>query len=286
MPIDKSQIAATLRALCCAMSKKIKDSKPQEDASSGSKLAYKKALLDLQIELVKMQRHLIKSNDKMLIILEGRDASGKDGTIKHIVKHLSPRETRVVALSKPSDRDRNSWYFQRYVAHLPASQEFVLFNRSWYNRASVERVMGFCTKAEYKEFIASVPSFETMLVRSGIKFIKYYLDISKAEQKRRLHDRKTNLLKKRKMSQVDEKAIEHWKDYSEARNDMLAQTHTSTAPWTVVSANDKHLARLNVIKDMLHRTHYADKDELLIHPDPKIIFPYDASSLGNDQLEK
>jgi len=268
------------------MSKKIKDAKPQESASSGSKLAYKKALLDLQIELVKMQRHLIKSNDKMLIIFEGRDASGKDGTIKHIVKHLSPRETRVVALGKPSDRDRNSWYFQRYVAHLPASQEFVLFNRSWYNRASVERVMGFCTKAEYKEFMGSVSSFEAMLVRSGVQFIKYYLDISKAEQKRRLHDRKTNLVKKRKMSPVDEKAIEYWKDYSEARNDMLAETHSSTAPWTVVSADDKHLTRLNVIKDLLHRTHYADKDLSLIRPDPQIIFPYDASNLEDGRLAK
>jgi polyphosphate kinase 2 len=286
MPIDKSQINAMLPALCSVMSKKINDSKPQESASSGSKLAYKKALLDLQIELVKMQRHLIKSNEKMLIILEGRDASGKDGTIKHIVKHLSPRETRVVALGKPSDRDRNSWYFQRYVAHLPASQEFVLFNRSWYNRACVERVMGFCTKTEYKEFMGSVSSFETMLVRSGIQFIKYYLDISKAEQKRRLNDRKTNLLKKRKMSPVDEKAIAHWKDYSAARNDMLAQTHTSTAPWTVVSANNKHLTRLNVIKDMLHRTHYADKDSSLTRPDPEIILPYDTSNFESGLLEK
>jgi polyphosphate kinase 2 len=273
-------------ALLWVMTKYNNDDKPQKSASSGSKLAYKKALLDLQIELVKMQRHLIKTNDKMLVILEGRDASGKDGTIKHIVKHLRPRETRVVALGKPSDRELNCWYFQRYVAHLPAAQEFVLFNRSWYNRAGVERVMGFCTKAEYKEFMGSVPSFENMLVGAGIKFIKYYLDISKAEQKRRLNDRKTNLLKKRKMSAIDEKAIEHWNDYSVARNEMLAQSHSLSAPWTVVCADDKHLARLNIIKDMLHRTHYVGKDVRLIRPDPQIIFPYDASNPENGQLAK
>ena len=239
---DIRQICIMLCALSWTMSKNNTNGQTQDVAPSGSKLDYKKALLDLQIELVKMQRHLIKSNEKMLVILEGRDASGKDGAIKHIVKHLRPRETRVVALGKPSDHELNCWYFQRYVAHLPAAQEFVLFNRSWYNRAGVEKVMGFCTKAEYKEFMESVSGFEAMLVGAGIHFIKYYLDISKAEQKKRLNDQKTNPLKRRKMSLIDEQAIQHWADYSEARNAMLTQSHSSIAPWTLVCANDKHYA--------------------------------------------
>lgn len=151
---------------------------------------YKAALHALQVELVKLQRHFIRCDDRILVLLEGRDTAGKDGVIKRIVQHLSPRETRVVALGRPSDRERSAWYFQRYVPHLPAAQEFVLFNRSWYNRAGVERVMGFCTEAEYEEFMETVADFEHMLVRSGIKLLKYYLDISKAEQKRRLKARR------------------------------------------------------------------------------------------------
>lgn len=172
------------------MSKKSRELDSSKHPSSISKTAYKKALRKLQIELVKLQRHFIECDDKILIILEGRDASGKDGTIKRIVQHLSPRETRVVALGKPSDRDRTTWYFQRYVSYLPAAQELVLFNRSWYNRAGVEPVMGFCTAAEHEEFMGSVLDFESMLVRSGVKLFKYYLDISKDEQKRRLEDQK------------------------------------------------------------------------------------------------
>src|SRR5471032_3108485 len=172
------------------MTKKSKQHESSVDASLIARANYKDILRQLQIELVKLQRHVIKHDDKILVILEGRDAAGKDGTIKRIVQHLSPRETRVVALGKPSDRDRSSWYFQRYVPYLPAAQELVLFNRSWYNRAGVERVMGFCTAAEHEEFMGSVSNFENMLVRSGVKLIKYYLDISKAEQKRRLKDTK------------------------------------------------------------------------------------------------
>lgn len=256
------------------------------DAATISKKAYKETLHELQIELVKLQRHFIKCDDKILVIFEGRDAAGKDGTIKRIVRHLSPRETRVVALGKPSDRDRSSWYFQRYVSHLPAAQELVLFNRSWYNRAGVERVMGFCTKAEHEEFMGSVPDFEKMLVGSGIKLFKYYLDISKGEQKQRLHDRKSDPLKQWKSSPIDDKAVKYWKEYSEARNEMLTRTHNLVAPWTIVRADNKRLTRLNVIKDILSRLHYTDKDEHLIPPDPQIIFPYEASSVDKDQLAK
>jgi len=245
-------------------------------AASLSKKTYKKALHKLQVELVKLQRHFIKCDDKILIIMEGRDAAGKDGTIKRIVQHLSPRETRVVALGKPSDRDRTSWYFQRYVSHLPAAQELVLFNRSWYNRAGVERVMGFCTDAEYEEFIGSVPDFENMLVRSGIKLFKYYLDISKSEQEQRLDDRKSDPLKQWKRSPIDDQAVAYWDAYSAARNEMLARTHNPVAPWTLVRADDKRLARINVIKDILGRLHYADKDDSLVQPDRSIVFAYEA----------
>jgi len=260
------------------MSKKSRDEKSKVAPDSISKKAYKHALHELQVELVKLQRHFIECDDKILVILEGRDAAGKDGTIKRIVQHLSPRETRVVALGKPSDRDRTSWYFQRYVSHLPAAQELVLFNRSWYNRAGVERVMGFCTKAQYEEFMASVPDFEKMLVGSGIKLFKYYLDITKAEQKQRLDDRKSDPLKQWKISPIDDQAVKHWKAYSAARNEMLARTHNRVAPWTLVRADNKRLARLNVIKDILGRLHYAGKDDELVVPDREIVFPYDVPS--------
>ena len=251
-----------------------------------SKKAYKDSLHKLQVELVKLQRHFISCNDKILIIFEGRDAAGKDGAIKRIVQHLSPRETRVVALGKPSDRDRSSWYFQRYIPYLPAAQELVLFNRSWYNRAGVERVMGFCSENEYEEFMGSVLEFEHMLVRSGIRLLKYYLDISKPEQKRRLEERKHDPLTQWKVSTLDNVALKKWKQYSRARDEMLARTHNAIAPWTIVRADDKQLARLNVIKDLLSRLHYTGKDKRLIQPDSKIIFAYDVSNRKNGQLAK
>jgi polyphosphate kinase len=268
------------------MSKRAHEAEACAQAPSVSKASYKDSLRRLQVELVKLQRHFIKCDEKILIILEGRDAAGKDGTIKRIVQHLSPRETRVVALGKPSDRDRTSWYFQRYVPYLPAAQEFVLFNRSWYNRAGVERVMGFCTEAEHEEFMGSVSNFESMLVRSGVRLLKYYLDISKSEQRKRLEDRKSEPLNQWKVSPIDDQAIKHWKAYSLARDEMLARTHNPTAPWTLVRANDKHLARLNIIKDLLGRLHYTGKDARLIRPDPRIVFAYDVSNLENGQLAK
>ena len=242
-------------------------------------MAYAKTLQALQIELVKFQKHLIKHGDRVLIVLEGRDAAGKDGTIKRVIEHLSPRETRVVALGKPSDRETTAWYFQRYVPYLPMAQEFVLFNRSWYNRAGVEHVMGFCNHAEYEEFMETVPEFEQMLVRSGIKLVKYYLDIDKAEQKARLKDRRNDPLKQWKISPIDAAAHKHWKGYSEARNAMFARTHTAVAPWTVVRADDKKRARLNLIKDLLTRLDYADKDASLLNVDPKTVFTYSDEAL-------
>ena len=260
------------------MGKKEHHKDEQEGAS------YRKTLRQLQVELVKFQRHLIKFDHKVLIIFEGRDAAGKDGVIKRIVEHLSPRETRVVALGPPSDRDRRSWYFQRYVPHLPSVQEMVLMNRSWYNRAGVERVMGFCSEAEYEQFVSSVVNFERMLVQSGIQILIYYLDISKDEQKRRLKDRRDNPLKQWKTSPIDEVAVKHWNDYSLARNEMFAHTHNDITPWHVVSANDKKLARINVIRHLMSRVECPDKDEHAARPDPRIVFTYDRKLLRNGTI--
>lgn len=242
---------------------------------------YKDTLRKLQIELVKLQKTIIKTEAKILVLFEGRDSSGKDGTIKRIIEHLSPRETRVVALGKPSDKDLTAWYFQRYTAHLPSAQEMVLFNRSWYNRAGVERVMDLCSDEQYHEFLETVPSYEQMLERSGIRLFKYYLDISKDEQKKRLQARRQDPLKQWKISPIDKVALKHWDDYSLARNIMFARTHFPVAPWTIVRADDKKHARINVIKDLLFRLDYKNKDEGLLAPDPNIIFNYEESYLQN-----
>ncbi|HUC63137.1 MAG TPA: polyphosphate kinase 2 [Alphaproteobacteria bacterium] len=235
---------------------------------------YKRELHRLQIELVKLQSHIIRHGDRIAVLFEGRDAAGKDGTIKRINEHLSPREVRVVALPKPSDTVASEWYFQRYVPHLPAAQEMVLFNRSWYNRAGVERVMGFCTKAETKAFLEDAPLFEELLARAGIKLLKYYLDITRDEQRKRLKERARDPLTQWKTSPIDMQAQQYWKDYSRARDEMLARTHTAFAPWHVVRANDKHRARLNVIRDLLSRLDYKGKKARAILPDPDIVFPY------------
>lgn len=257
----------------------------QKTDQKKSKKHYKETLHQLQIELVKLQNHIIRKNDKILIIFEGRDAGGKDGTIKRITQNLSLRETRTVALGKPSDRDLSSWYFQRYTGNLPVAQEMVLFNRSWYNRAGVERVMGFCTDEQYYEFLETVPDYEQMLVRSGIRLLKYYLDISQDEQKKRLKDRRLDPLKQWKISPIDKEAQKHWAGYSLARNIMFARTHHLGGPWTVVRANDKKSARINVIKDMLFHLDYKNKQEDLVFPDGNIVFNYDESYLNNGMIE-
>ncbi|MDO8455330.1 MAG: polyphosphate kinase 2 [Burkholderiaceae bacterium] len=261
------------------------DHEPQADTSI-SKEDYRAELHELQIELVKLQRHFIDCGDRILVLLEGRDAAGKDGCIKRIVEFLSPRETRVVALGKPSDRDRRAWYFQRYVAQLPVAEELVLFNRSWYNRAGVEQVMGSCTKDEHEEFIQSVPKFEEMLVHSGIKLLKYYLDISKNEQIRRLADRVRDPLKQWKSSPIDAVAVKHWSAYSGARDTMLMRTHTAIAPWHVVRADDKRLARLNLMRDILSRLHYAGKKRKLVQPDPGIAFEFTPDCISSRRLAR
>ena len=233
---------------------------------------YDQELRLLQIELVKLQKSLIAKGDQILVVLEGRDTAGKDGTIKAITEHLSPRETRVVALGKPSDVELDQWYFQRYIAQLPKKGEFVLFNRSWYNRAGVEMVMGFCSKAQYATFLSTVNSLESILIQSGITVLKYYLDISKKEQKLRLESRENDPLKQWKISPIDQQAQKKWNAYSTYRNAMLLKTSTVDAPWTIVRANNKKQAHLNLIRDLLSRIHYAGKDKKIIAPDQGIAF--------------
>ena len=247
---------------------------------------YEADLRLLQIELVKLQHHIIDTGKRLLVILEGRDTAGKDGSIKSITENLSPRDTRVVALNKPSPREEGDWYFQRYIAELPGAGEFVLFNRSWYNRAGVEKVMGFCTDEQYKQFMGTVNEFESLLVKSGTQLIKYYLDISKEEQAIRLQDRAKDPLKQWKISPIDQKAQKLWDAYSDARNKMLKQTSSALAPWTVISANDKKLAHLNLIANLLSRVNYPDKDKKILKIDPKIVLTWPANSKKLPKLFK
>jgi polyphosphate kinase 2 len=235
---------------------------------------YKQELRELQIGLVRFQEWAAENGTKVVVVLEGRDSAGKDGAIARITEHLTARRTRAVALPKPNDRDRTEWYFQRYVHYLPAAGEFVIFNRSWYNRAGVERVMGFCTQEQVKEFFESVVPFEAMLVRDGISLRKYYLDISKHEQKKRLKARADDPLKQWKTSSVDEVAIKNWKKYSKARDEMFEETNHLAAPWNVVRANEKKTARLEFIRDLLAGFDYKGKSDKLAKPDPDIVFPW------------
>jgi len=254
-----------------------KRAKQAEDAEQDD---YDAQLYELWIELVNLQKHNIANDVRIVVVLEGRDAAGKDGTIKRIVEHLSPRETRVVALGKPNERDVSSWYFQRYVAHLPAADEFVLFNRSWYNRAGVERVMGFATKAQIEQFFEAAPTFERLLVESGILLFKYYLDISREEQRRRLAARRKDPLKQWKISPIDAAALKHYDDYTRARDEMLERTHKRATPWTIVRADSKKRARLNLIRDLLSRLDYEGKRKSRCKPEREIVRDYGSLPRG------
>jgi polyphosphate kinase 2 len=222
-------------------------------------LEYQKELQELQIELLKLQNHIKDTGEKVLMIFEGRDAAGKGGTIKRITEHLNPRGARVVALNKPSDTEKTQWYFQRYVNHLPAAGEIVLFDRSWYNRAGVEPVMGFCTDAEHKQFLNSVPNFERMLVNSGIKLFKFYFSVSKDEQEKRFKKRREDPLKQYKLSPVDQKSQKMWDEYTHAKYLMLLASHTDYAPWTIIRSDNKKKARINCIKHILSELKYTRK---------------------------
>jgi polyphosphate kinase 2 len=226
-----------------------------------SAIEYEKKLKKLQIELLKLQKYVKESGLRILIIFEGRDAAGKGGTIKTMTEHINPRGARVVALEKPSDKERTQWYFQRYVEHLPSAGEIVFFDRSWYNRAGVEPVMGFCTEEEYQEFLIEVPKFEALLVRSGIKIFKFYFSVTKEEQKKRFEERKKDPLKHFKLSPIDEKAQEYWDRYTFAEHSMFLASHTRECPWAIVYSDNKKEARLNTIRHVLSQIKYPDKSK-------------------------
>jgi len=233
---------------------------------------YKPKLRALQIELVKLQRDLIESEARVLVIIEGRDGAGKDSTIKHLIEHMSPRETRIFAPPKPSDRELRQWYFQRFVIQLPSGGEVVFFNRSWYNRAGVERVMGFCTDKEVEEFFDTVNDFESLLVRSGLALRKYYLDISRKEQKKRLLERQKDPLKTWKNSPIDAAALKKWHAYTKARDEMFQRTSHPLAPWRIANSNDKKAARLEILRDLLDSFPYPGKKKSLVKPDSDLVF--------------
>jgi polyphosphate kinase 2 len=248
-------------------------------------LEYEEELQKLQIELLKLQKYIKKKKLKVLLLFEGSDAAGKGGTIKRITEHLNPRGARVVALNKPSDVEKTQWYFQRYVQHLPSGGEIVLFDRSWYNRAGVEPVMGFCTQDEHQEFLHEVPFFERRLVNSGIILIKLYFSVSKEEQAKRFKERKTNPLKQYKLSPIDRYAQELWDKYTIAEYTMFMASHTEHTPWTVIQSNNKKKARINSIKHILNQIDYPGKikqkhlkvDKQIVHDADDKIAEFDQS---------
>jgi polyphosphate kinase 2 len=228
----------------------------------------------LQVELLKMQNWVKATGQRVVVLFEGRDAAGKGGTIKRFTEHLNPRGARVVALEKPSDRERGQWFFQRYIQNLPTVGEITFFDRSWYNRAGVERVMGFCSSAEYLEFMRQAPQLERMLVNDGIHLFKYWFAISREQQGRRFNARKKDLLKHWKLSPIDVESLDKWNEYTEAKEAMFFYTDTADAPWTVVKADDKKRARLNCLRHLLYHLDYPDKDEEVVQaPDPLIVGP-------------
>ncbi|MGW4947215.1 polyphosphate kinase 2 [Actinoplanes sp. NPDC004185] len=228
----------------------------------------------LQIELLKLQNWCKRTGERMVILFEGRDAAGKGGTIKRFMEHLNPRGASVVALEKPNERESNQWYFQRYIKHLPANGEIVLFDRSWYNRAGVERVMGFCTRAEYLEFMRQAPDLERMLVRSKINLIKFWFSVSQGEQRTRFAIRQVDPVRQWKLSKMDLESLDKWGEYTEAKEAMFFYTDTADAPWTVVKSNDKKRARLEAIRFVLNRFDYDNKDTSIVGtPDPQIVGP-------------
>ncbi len=237
-----------------------------------SRRSYETQKAKIQSELLKVQHWAQETGQKFVLLFEGRDAAGKGGTIKRFTEHLNPRHARVVALNKPSDEERGQWYFQRYINHLPTAGEIVLYDRSWYNRAGVERVMGFCEPNDYLEFMRQTPDLERMLVRSGINFYKYWFSVTQEEQRTRFKSRETDPLKQWKLSPIDKASLDKWEDYTEAKEAMFFYTDTADAPWTVVKSNDKKRARLNCMLHFLNSLDYPDKDLHIAHaPDPLIV---------------
>ena len=233
---------------------------------------FERQLRELQIELVKLQKHIRATGERLVMVFEGRDAAGKGSSIFNFRRYINPRHARVVALAKPTERERGEWYFQRYAEHLPTAGEMVLFDRSWYNRAGVEPVMGFCTPEQAARFLTDAPRFEEALVRDGVKLIKFWLNIGRVTQLKRFHDRRHDPLKIWKLSPIDIKALDLFDAYSHARDEMLAATSTPIAPWTVIRMNDKRRGRLEVIRHVLRQFDYEDRDDRMVGmPDPAVI---------------
>lgn len=236
------------------------------------KRRYEKEKKKLQIELLKVQNWVKLTGQRIVVICEGRDAAGKGGSIKRFMEHLNPRAAKVIALEKPTNHERGQWYFQRYVRHLPTRGEILFLDRSWYNRAGVERVMGFCTQGEYLEFMRQCPQLEQMLVDSGIILFKYYYSVTRKEQQSRFQSRETDPLKQWKMSPVDEAAVSKWQEYTRAKEAMFYHTDTATCPWTIIKSDDKKRARLNSMQHFLSELDYPDKDQAVVSgPDPLIV---------------
>ncbi|WP_299566296.1 polyphosphate kinase 2 [uncultured Sulfitobacter sp.] len=230
----------------------------------------------LQVELLKVQHWIQETGQKFVLLFEGRDAAGKGGTIKRFTEHLNPRAARVVALNKPTDEERGQWFFQRYIKHLPTSGEMVLYDRSWYNRAGVERVMNFCAPSDYLEFMRQTPEFERMLTRSGIRLFKYWFSVTREEQKQRFAARETDPLKRWKLSRIDRASLDKWDDYTEAKEAMFFYTDTADAPWTVIRSNDKKRARITCMRHFLSQLEYPDKDHTVARkPDARIFHQAD-----------
>ena len=251
-----------------------------------SRKAYERQKYRLQVELLKLQAWVKETGQRVVVIFEGRDAAGKGGTIKRFMEHLNPRGARVVALEKPSEAEQGQWYFQRYVEHLPTRGEIVMFDRSWYNRAGVERVMGFCSDAEYEEFLRQVPEFERHLVRSGVHLFKFWFSVSRAEQRRRFKERQGHPLKQWKLSPIDLASLDKWNDYTRAKETMFIHCDTSDAPWTVIKSDCKKRARLNAMRYLLSRMPYTRRDLAVIGPvDPLVVGrPSLVPSVNDDQL--
>ncbi len=234
--------------------------------------SYEKQKAELQIELLKVQEWVKTTDQKIVLLFEGRDAAGKGGTIKRFTEHLNPRGARVVALDKPTERERKQWFFQRYINHLPSGGEMVLFDRSWYNRAGVERVMGFCSPHDYLEFMRQAPEIERMIARSGVRLYKYWFSVTRKEQLKRFSSREREPLKMWKLSPIDRQSLDKWDDYTEAKEAMFFYTDTADAPWTIVKSDDKKRARLNCMRHFLSSLPYPGKDTRVVgHPDPLII---------------
>lgn len=235
-------------------------------------LDYERHKHELQIELLKLQSWVKETNQRVVVIFEGRDAAGKGGTIKRFTEHLNPRGAHVVALEKPNARERNQWYFQRYISQLPSKGEIIFFDRSWYNRAGVEKVMGFCSDQEYLEFLRQTPEFERMLVNSGIILVKFWFSVSRSEQFRRFKSRQNDPLKQWKLSPIDMSSLALWHEYSQAKDAMMFHTDTKDAPWTVIRSDDKKRGRVNCMRHLLHSLNYTDKDlDVVTAPDPLIV---------------